>query len=134
MKPGLSITLLIPLLALDFAGCVSAPSLPDSSASHPANPQAEGSPEAPLRPMLMADSQGLVLPVSTNQTEMHHGQHQHTPSGKSAQQPAELRHDHEHGKETSVQGAVYTCPHHPEVKQSRPGECPKCGMKLEAKK
>ena len=27
-------------------------------------------------------------------------------------------------------GTVYTCPMHPEVKSDRPGDCPKCGMKL----
>src|SRR3989344_2731057 len=26
--------------------------------------------------------------------------------------------------------AVYTCPMHPEVKQDKPGVCPKCGMRL----
>jgi len=25
----------------------------------------------------------------------------------------------------------YTCPMHPEVRQARPGDCPKCGMALE---
>ena len=29
------------------------------------------------------------------------------------------------------QGAVYTCPMHPEVEQIGPGSCPKCGMALE---
>ena len=29
---------------------------------------------------------------------------------------------------------VYTCPMHPEVKSEKPGECPKCGMKLEMMK
>jgi len=29
------------------------------------------------------------------------------------------------------QGAVYTCPMHPEIRQPRPGACPKCGMALE---
>jgi membrane fusion protein, copper/silver efflux system len=24
----------------------------------------------------------------------------------------------------------YTCTHHPEVVQDKPGDCPKCGMKL----
>ena len=28
-------------------------------------------------------------------------------------------------------GAIYTCPMHPEVRQDRPGTCPKCGMALE---
>jgi Cu+-exporting ATPase len=28
-------------------------------------------------------------------------------------------------------GVVYTCPMHPEVRQDRPGACPKCGMALE---
>ncbi len=28
-------------------------------------------------------------------------------------------------------GVVYTCPMHPEVRQDRPGVCPKCGMALE---
>ena len=28
-------------------------------------------------------------------------------------------------------GSVYTCPMHPEVRQDRPGDCPKCGMALE---
>jgi len=30
-----------------------------------------------------------------------------------------------------IDGAVYTCPMHPEVQQIGPGHCPKCGMALE---
>jgi len=26
---------------------------------------------------------------------------------------------------------TYTCPMHPEVKEDKPGVCPKCGMQLE---
>ena len=29
--------------------------------------------------------------------------------------------------------AIYTCPMHPEVQQDHPGDCPKCGMRLELK-
>ncbi len=35
--------------------------------------------------------------------------------------------------ESSAAEPIYTCPMHPEVQQSRPGECPKCGMTLELK-
>ena len=28
-------------------------------------------------------------------------------------------------------GTIYTCPMHPEIRQDRPGTCPKCGMALE---
>jgi len=28
-------------------------------------------------------------------------------------------------------GVIYTCPMHPEIRQDRPGTCPKCGMALE---
>jgi Cu+-exporting ATPase len=32
---------------------------------------------------------------------------------------------------TSMSGAIYTCPMHPEVRQDHLGSCPKCGMALE---
>ncbi len=30
------------------------------------------------------------------------------------------------------EGKIYTCPMHPEVRESSPGRCPKCGMTLES--
>ncbi|MCL5428682.1 MAG: copper-translocating P-type ATPase [Chloroflexi bacterium] len=33
-----------------------------------------------------------------------------------------------------MQTTIYTCPMHPEVQQSKPGRCPKCGMTLVPKK
>ncbi len=44
---------------------------------------------------------------------------------------------HTHGKPmpkahtAANKEAIYTCPMHPEVRQSGPGNCPKCGMALE---
>lgn len=32
---------------------------------------------------------------------------------------------------TPSSGTIYTCPMHPEIRQSLPGNCPKCGMTLE---
>jgi P-type Cu+ transporter len=34
--------------------------------------------------------------------------------------------------EPAVSGAIYTCPMHPEIRQPKPGACPRCGMALEA--
>ncbi|UCE28458.1 MAG: hypothetical protein JSW52_01915 [Candidatus Coatesbacteria bacterium] len=31
---------------------------------------------------------------------------------------------------SALEGAVYTCPMHPEVTSDEPGECPECGMDL----
>ena len=45
----------------------------------------------------------------------------------------ECCHNHQH-KPAEVLGneTIYTCPMHPEVQQDHPGDCPKCGMALEA--
>ncbi|MFL6202232.1 MAG: heavy metal-binding domain-containing protein, partial [Thermoanaerobaculia bacterium] len=52
---------------------------------------------------------------------------------------ADHHHHHHRGSDPEPGGAsgpatgatVYTCPMHPEVRQDRPGFCPKCGMALE---
>ena len=33
--------------------------------------------------------------------------------------------------EPVIEGAIYTCPMHPEIRQEGPGSCPICGMALE---
>src|SRR5689334_15580743 len=33
--------------------------------------------------------------------------------------------------EPVVEGAIYTCPMHPDIRQQSPGACPICGMALE---
>ncbi|MGP1283294.1 MAG: copper-transporting P-type ATPase [Parasphingopyxis sp.] len=41
----------------------------------------------------------------------------------------ESAHRPEHG--VAAEGAIYTCPMHPEIRQKGPGSCPICGMALE---
>ncbi|MEZ5463000.1 heavy metal translocating P-type ATPase [Dokdonella sp.] len=38
---------------------------------------------------------------------------------------------HSRNAPTPVEGAIYTCPMHPEIRQPGPGTCPICGMALE---
>ena len=40
-------------------------------------------------------------------------------------------HDHVHQQASTAMTGVYTCPMDPEIRQDRPGSCPKCGMSLE---
>jgi hypothetical protein len=82
---------------LALAGCVGGIST-DVPRAHPANPQAQQSSVAPMRATLLAGSQGLVLPVSTNDTAVGHQHHQSSPT-KPAQDPANHQHDHERAKE-----------------------------------
>lgn len=43
--------------------------------------------------------------------------------------PAAIQHEPKPTAATPAQ--IYTCPMHPEVRQNKPGSCPKCGMALE---
>lgn len=38
------------------------------------------------------------------------------------------------GQKKTTKAKTYTCPMHSEVTSSKPGKCPKCGMKLEVAK
>ena len=57
----------------------------------------------------------------------HHGHehHGHEPRGPAAAAAPELH------QPAAVEGAIYTCPMHPQVRQPAPGNCPICGMALE---
>ncbi len=42
------------------------------------------------------------------------------------------QHKKEHSQNNAKHSLQYTCPMHPEIQQDHPGNCPKCGMALEA--
>jgi hypothetical protein len=73
-------------------------------------------------------------PVAPATTEHQHGDsHEANPpvpkakgdTAATAKKKAPAK-DKGAGKPTTI----YTCPMHPEVRSSKPGRCPKCGMKL----
>lgn len=52
---------------------------------------------------------------------------------KFATDPDRYLNPDDHEADAAPAGTVFTCPMHPEVEQIGPGDCPKCGMALEAK-
>jgi DNA-directed RNA polymerase subunit RPC12/RpoP len=41
---------------------------------------------------------------------------------------------HDISSQQTQQPVIYTCPMHPEIQSNKPGNCPKCGMKLVVQK
>lgn len=71
------------LVSVALAGCVSTPS-PDSSTSHPANPQAASSPMPPLQPGLLAiTNMVMVKPMTNAPPEHQHGHEKHEAKPKT---------------------------------------------------
>lgn len=64
----------------------------------------------------------LLMAMTLGVTGCNKSEHEHS----AGEQP-----DHEHGTKAKTQ---YTCSMHPEVVQDKPGDCPKCKMKLVEKK
>ncbi len=117
-------TLCVLFGSLILFGCAGAIRLQPLPTDHPANPEA---PEAPMRPPSQAlreapggSSEGPGASPSEHPMD-------HESAGGGQTQPST-------GEPDPPEGAVYTCPTHPEVKASAPGRCPECGMKLEKKR
>jgi Cu+-exporting ATPase len=77
-----------------------------------------------------------VDPHTTPHRHQHHGHTYHFCSAGcrtkfAADPPRYLDPDHAKPQEPVPEGTIYTCPMHPEVRQTGPGSCPICGMALE---
>lgn len=112
-----------------------------SQVNDPASPNAPtAAPHEASHALANGDGTSAETPPATTGHE-----HQTHATGSEPSAPTAAEHDHSghasspggthsadegHGEE----GAVYTCPMHPEVRSGQPGRCPKCGMNLERTK
>ena len=118
---------------------------------HPANPQSPEAPYAGPASTLRQEPQDAARTSSPQSGMQGMEGMKHSGSGKeTSHAPSEHGHFTHHGGQQGAApqpgakesgGAVsggaspetkdlYTCPMHPEVIQNKPGNCPKCGMKL----
>lgn len=142
-------------LALQGPACASTQM--ETGPEHPASPEAHEAPQAPVGGGLSAEQTPGASAASTPAESAPAGEHAHggashgdeaapgtspTPDPKGApasdphasHAPANAAsHAQSGGASTSAGDKAaeqWTCPMHPEVLQSQPGKCPKCGMKL----
>jgi Cu+-exporting ATPase len=106
--------------------------------SHEQHKHADAQPDGTLQDPVC----GMKVSPDSEWVAQHAGQTWHFCSAKcqakfvaqpqrySAAKPAEKAAEPV-AQESEIAAAEYTCPMHPEVRQSTPGVCPKCGMALE---
>jgi Cu+-exporting ATPase len=90
-----------------------------------------------------AAQNGVVDPVCGMTVDPHSAKQRHQHQGRTyyfcsagcrtkfAADPAKYLDNDTRAAEPVPEGAIYTCPMHPEIRQVGPGSCPICGMALE---
>ncbi|MET0388821.1 MAG: heavy metal-binding domain-containing protein [Polyangiales bacterium] len=120
---------------LMLSACVAS-ALPDEPARSPASPNAQTPALRPIATSLHEDP--LAAPLAPEQVgpgqghdgDAHqHGAHQHhAPPPSAAAAPVSSPPAADGG--TPPEATEYVCPMDPDVRQSQPGRCPRCGMRL----
>ena len=128
---ALALSLLLPVAML---ACVSTQL--EVGKTHPANASAETTP----LPNVGAALKGDIEPPQKDETKSEgsgpssdhaHAGHQHGGGSATAPEPPSDTAPTETPKGDATERATqWTCPMHPEVVKTEPGNCPICGMKL----
>lgn len=108
----------------------NSPAIKDS-----AGKESEGQYTCPMHPEVISDEPGNcpkcgmhLVPLENNKVSSH-SDHSHHCSGDHEKPSGD---DRTYDRvPPGYSGVVYTCPMHPQVRQTKPGACPLCGMGLE---
>jgi len=100
-----------------------------------AGTESEGQYTCPMHPEVISDEPGNcpkcgmhLVPLENNKVSSH-SDHSHHCSGDHEKPSGD---DRTYDRvPPGYSGVVYTCPMHPQVRQTKPGACPLCGMGLE---
>nr|WP_274540925.1 copper-translocating P-type ATPase [Marinobacter flavimaris] len=100
-----------------------------------AGKESEGRYTCPMHPEVISDEPGNcpkcgmhLVPLENNKVSSH-SDHSHHCSGDHEKPSGD---DRTYDRvPPGYSGVVYTCPMHPQVRQTKPGACPLCGMGLE---
>jgi hypothetical protein len=129
------------LLTTSFTGCVSTQL--ELAENDPASPRAATAPlpkvAQALDPAFDPAAGNPAPPAATGAHDAHqghgsahdHAEHEHPPAAPAAPSGSAPKPPLDKPKEKApASPEVWTCPMHPEIRKSEPGNCPICGMKL----
>src|SRR5438552_4125940 len=111
---------IVAALGLWLTGCTAQPLEQEFGLNHPANPRAAEAPSPSSSTTLAIDTAIALMPTDDSKPMPAHQHGSAAPATTPSTSPTTT--------------ALYVCPMHKEVASNTPGNCPKCGMKLVAKK
>jgi hypothetical protein len=121
---------LLSLVALN--GCATNFQSKPLPADHPASAQAAEAPRAGTQRLIATDELTRQTDAQLARKDLPSPDFQNSGMQQDMGSMKGMDHSKMHGMEmpAASPSGIYTCVMHPEVQQSTPGECPKCGMTL----